>query len=129
MNSSFNLAISDLRVWVHLGCREEEKFHPQLVSIDIELDFANIPDALINDKLEDTVCYSEVTQVIQALCKDKRFNLVEHLTYEVHQVISKMLRDKVSIVSSIKVSLCKVSPPVPGIHGGVYSVYCASPAS
>ncbi len=128
MNPSFNLIVSDLRAWVHLGCREEEKFHPHLVSIDIEFSFSAPPSALVTDKLEDTVCYAEATKVIQALCQNKRFNLIEHLTHDIHQGISKTLGDGASLISTIKVSLCKVSPPVPGIQGGVYSVYCASPA-
>ena len=39
LNKLFKLSILDLRIWVHLGCTEQEKFNPQLVSLNIELYF------------------------------------------------------------------------------------------
>jgi len=122
---SFNLIVSDLRIWVHLGCGEEEKFHPQLVSINLEFNFNAPPAAMITDNLEDTVCYLKAAEAIQSLCRDKRFNLIERLAYDIHRVVSHMVADRAETISFVKVSLHKVAPPVPGVHGGVKAVYSA----
>lgn len=127
MSKTFSLIISDLRIWVHLGCAEEERVHPQLVSINIELEFKNMPLALDTDNINDTICYLEISKSIQELCKSKHFNLIEHMSMKIHETVSKTLHSNKGLISSIKVSLHKVSPPVPGLHGGVYSVYSAEP--
>lgn len=46
-----NLLISDLRVWVNLGYRAEERFYPQLVSINIDFTFKSPPLGLTPDQL------------------------------------------------------------------------------
>jgi len=128
MESKFSLLVSDLRIWVHLGCGEEEKKHPQLVSLDIEVVFSSMPDAIFTDNIDDTVCYLAISESIQQLCNQTRFNLIEYMSKEVHNSVSKALLSKFGIVSLIKVSLRKVSPPVPGLHGGVFAIYSAPPA-
>ncbi|MGL9726117.1 MAG: dihydroneopterin aldolase [Wolbachia sp.] len=119
-----NLLISDLRLWVHLGCSAAEKFHSQLVSIDIDFTFKSPPLGLTTDQLKDTICYLEVVQNIQSLVQGKQFNLIEHLTHEVYRTINNLLLQKKHIVSSAKVTTHKTAPPVPGIHGGVFFTYC-----
>ncbi|MGL9682062.1 MAG: dihydroneopterin aldolase [Wolbachia sp.] len=118
-----NLLIKDLRLWVHLGCSVEEKFHSQLVSINVDFAFKSSPVGLITDCLEDTICYLEVVQSIQSLASGKRFNLIEHFTHEVYVTISNFLIQKRHILSSIRVTTHKVAPPVPDVHGGVLFTY------
>jgi hypothetical protein len=50
LNKLLKLSILDLRIWVHLGCTEQEKFNPQLVSLNIELYFKSLPEGARNDK-------------------------------------------------------------------------------
>ncbi len=82
---------------------------------------------MITDNLEDTVCYFEVVKNIQSLCVDRRFNLIEHLNSEVYKVIEKTLGHKRSDIAEIKVVVSKISPPVPGVHGGVSFTYSDTP--
>ncbi|MDE5056158.1 dihydroneopterin aldolase [Wolbachia endosymbiont of Drosophila bicornuta] len=77
--SACNLLISDLRLWVHLGYSAEEKYHSQLVSVNIDFTFKSHHLGLTTDRLEDTICYLEVVQSIQSLVQSKQFNLIEHL--------------------------------------------------
>lgn len=119
-----NLLISDLRLWVHLGCSVEEKFSPQLVSIDVDFTFKSPPSGLTTDQLKDTICYLEVVQNIQSLVQGKQFNLIEHLTHEIYRSINNLLLRKKHIISSVKVTTHKTAPPVPGVHGGVFFTYC-----
>lgn len=119
-----NLLISDLRLWVHLGCSAEEKSSPQLVSIDVDFTFKSPPLGLTTDQLKDTICYLEVVQNIQSLVQSKQFNLIEHLTHEIYRAINNLLLRKKHIISSVKVTTHKTAPPVPGVHGGVFFTYC-----
>ncbi|MDR1139005.1 MAG: dihydroneopterin aldolase [Rickettsiales bacterium] len=119
-----NLLIRDLRLWVHLGCSAEEKFHSQLVSINVDFTFKSPPVGLITDRLEDTICYLEVVQSIQSLAQSKQFNLIEHFTRDVYIIINNLLMQKRHIISSIRVTTHKVAPPVPDVHGGVLFTYC-----
>lgn len=119
-----NLLISDLRLWVHLGCSAEEKFSSQLVSIDVDFTFKSPPLGLTTDQLKDTICYLEVVQNIQSLVQGKQFNLIEHLTHDIYRMINDLLMQKEHIISSVKVTTHKIAPPVPGVHGGVFFTYC-----
>ncbi|WP_410542541.1 dihydroneopterin aldolase [Wolbachia endosymbiont of Tetranychus urticae] len=119
-----NLLISNLRLWVHLGCSAEEKFSPQLVSIDVDFTFKSPPSGLTTDQLKDTICSLEVVQNIQSLVQGKQFNLIEHLTHEIYRAINNLLLRKKHIISSVRVTTHKIAPPVPGVHGGVFFTYC-----
>ncbi|MDG7056031.1 MAG: dihydroneopterin aldolase [Wolbachia endosymbiont of Meromenopon meropis] len=118
-----NLLIHDLQLWLHLGCSAEERFHPQLVSIDVDFIFKYPPIGFVTDRLKDTICYSEVVQSIKLLTKSKQFNLIEHFTRDIYTVISKLLIQKKHTISSIRVVTHKVAPPVPDVHGGVLFTY------
>ena len=91
------------------------------------MNFQAPPVGVINDNLEDTVCYSRLVKNIKNFCRDKKFNLVEHLTAEIYKVVNESLQQNRSLVTSINVTTHKISPPVPDIHGGVTFTYCAAP--
>ena len=112
-----------MRIWIHLGCGEAEKQNAQLVSFNINLSFKVPPIAIVTDQLDDTVCYLKLTQTIQNLCQNKRFNLIEHLVYDVHQAVVERLENNSQNITDLKVTVNKLAPPVPGIHGGVSFTY------
>ncbi|MCV3769202.1 MAG: dihydroneopterin aldolase [Wolbachia pipientis] len=124
MKSLCNLFIQDLRLWIHLGCSVEERFHSQLVSVNVDFAFRSPPLGLITDQLEDTICYLEVVQNIRSLAQSRQFNLIEHFTYNIYITISNLIMQKRHIISSIKVVTHKISPPVPDVHGGIIFTYC-----
>ena len=118
-NGVFSLSINDLRVWVHLGCSDEEKFHPQMVSFNIDINFTHAPPGVNTDLLQDAVCYLNLVETVTQHCHKNRFNLIEYLAQSVHEKISDLLALHINQLQSITVTLHKVSPPVPGVHGGV----------
>ena len=124
LDKLFKLSVLDLRIWVHLGCSDQEKFNPQLVSLNIELYFKSLPEGAANDGLEDTVCYSDLVLNVKSFCQNRKFNLVENLTREIYKVVEESLKQHRSLVSFICVTGHKISPPVPDIHGGVTFTYC-----
>ena len=108
-----------MRVWVHLGCSDEEKFHAQMVSFNINVNFTNSPLGADTDLLQDTVCYFNLVETVTLHCQEKKFNLIEYLAKSVHQKISDYLESYSHHLQSITVTLHKISPPVQGVHGGV----------
>lgn len=108
-----------MRAWAHLGCTEEEKFHPQLISITLEFDFNFPPLGMRTDRLEDTLCYLRTVENIQILVQNKRFNLIEHLANSIYEVICDLVKEENQDLLALKVIVHKVALPVPGVHGGV----------
>ncbi len=121
--SNSRLMISDLRLWAHLGCSQEERHHLQAVSIDIELVFASSPKAIETDKLEDTVCYYKITKAIEAFVASKPFHLIEHMSKGIYDVVYNIVLQ--DLLSKIEVKVSKMSPPMAGILGGVSFIYSA----
>ena len=117
------LSINDLRLWIHLGCGLEEQFNLQQVSVDIEFLFPTPPIAIETDDLSDTVCYLKVVERIQATLKQKFYHLIEHVTGSIHNDIQTELNNSKHAGINFTVTVRKVSPPVPGIHGGVTFSY------
>ena len=112
---------------MHLGCGEEEKHHPQLVSITLEFTFYSPPLGIKTDQLADAICYAGIVECVQHLVQNKRFNLIEHLAGCIHDAICNLVAEDSIPLSLLKVTVCKLAPPVPGIHGGVSFTYSAVP--
>ena len=114
------LTISDLRLWVHLGCSSEEKFHKQMVSVSINIIFTSELAACLNDNISSTICYFNLTQTIKKMVGNKPFNLIEHLAYFIQKTIkSEIQQNHNDLYYQTDVTVNKLSPPVEGIHGGV----------
>ncbi len=113
------LQINDLRLWIAIGCSEEEKALPHCVSLDISIQFKEAVLATLNDNIESTFCYAEVVNRVKELCSKKKFNLIEYLAGEVHRLVNEMIQVPVEIT----VKATKLLPPVPDIYGGVSFTY------
>lgn len=117
------LSIKDLRLWVHLGCSDEEKAHPQAISVTLKLYFIKAPLGIITDELTDSICYFQITELVQNTVSEKSFNLVEHLTYKIREAIYQHLKSIGYEDVTLKVTVDKLSPPVPNLLGGVSFSY------
>lgn len=108
---------------MHLGCSDEEKFNPQAVSFDINIEFFEAPKAIYTDNLNDSCCYYKISKNIKSFCKEKRFNLIEKLCFDVHNVVKNSV-DLVGLkIKNITVETTKLSPPIPNIYGGSCFIY------
>ena len=122
-NNYSELIISDLRLWVYLGCSSEEKHLKQPISIDINLLFAKAPTAIATDDLVDAVCYAQLTELAKLAAAEKKYNLIEHLAAKIHQAITTELITADYKDANLKVKVTKLKSPIDGIHGGVSFVY------
>ncbi len=107
-----NLNISDLRLWVHLGCSAEEKTHVQPVSIDIQLSFLTPPKGAQTDNLEETICYKHMTELAE-IAVQQPFDLIEHLAATIYQKIQQHLSKTEYSNTQLAITVHKLSPRFP----------------
>ena len=108
------LTIKGLSLSLRLGCSAEERLNPQPVEIDLTIRFETPPRGMVTDRLEDTVCYDALVGAIKEVASDREFSLIEHLANE----IITSLRRIVEAEHELRVTVRKVSPPVPEITKG-----------
>ncbi len=113
------LVINDLRLWVYLGHTAEERANQQVVRVDIKISFLRPPKALSSDKLADTYCYTNAINNTTKLVTTEKFALIEHLTNRIHESIAADLNQHGFEDAALAVTVIKLSPPVPNVHGGV----------
>ena len=126
MNNLNQLIISDLRLWVHLGCSEHEKAQPQPVSIDITIYLPNTftQQSMKTDNINHTVCYFNLIKAIKKnITRHQPFNLIESLTGCIYaSVYHDLLKLKQPDII-LEIKLAKLSPPIADLHGGTVFIY------
>ena len=105
------LTISGISLPLRLGCSAEERLNPQPVEIDLTIRFETPPRGMVTDLLEDTVGYDALVGAIKEATSDREFSLIEHVANE----ILTSLRRIVEAEHELRVTVRKVSPPVPEI--------------
>ncbi len=118
------LHLSKYEVWVSLGCSLEEQKNIQPVHFDIEIYFNMTVKGAYTDSIDEAVDYVLLTQEIKKISESQSFNLIENLTYLVHQKLLKILNQK-GYQGQLKVTGKKLRPPVQNLQGGV-SFSCQS---
>ena len=108
------LTIRGISPPLRLGYSAEERLNPQPVEIDLTIRFETPPRGMVTDRLEDTVCYDALVGAIKEVTSDREFSLIEHLANE----ILTSLRRIVESAHELRVTVRKVSPPVPEITKG-----------
>lgn len=112
---SSTLTLSDLRLWVHLGCTEEEKKHAQCVSLSFTFDFLAPVPAVETDRIEDALCYGTVSDAAKICVQGKRFDTIEYLAGCLFTALEPKVAGKAGAMS---VTVHKLTPPVESLHGG-----------
>ncbi|MCH8991298.1 MAG: dihydroneopterin aldolase [Acidobacteria bacterium] len=108
------LKIGGILLPIRLGYSADERLNPQPVEIDITIRFETPPRGMVTDRLEDTVCYDTLVSTIKEVVSDREFSLVEFLANE----IFTSLRNVVEPGNELRVTVRKVSPPLPEITKG-----------
>ena len=108
------LTIRGVLLPIRLGCSADERLNPQPVEIDLTIRFETPPRGMVTDRLEDTVSYDALVNAIKDVVSDREFSLIEHLANE----ILTSLRSVVGSEHQLRVTVRKVSPPIPEITKG-----------
>ena len=72
----------------------------------------------MSDNLEHTLCYDRLTSEIRDKINTKEFNLIEHLSYEIYQIIKSQIQNQ----AKISVHITK-DPQIQGLMDGVCFSY------
>jgi dihydroneopterin aldolase len=99
--------ISGLSLYTHHGVSDEEQKLGQRILIDVRFDIGE-PDALITDRIEDTVDYAEVCQQIALIAQTRSYRTLERLC----SVIADRLASQFG-AESVTVKVSKPEPPIP----------------
>ena len=99
--------ILGLSLYTHHGVSAAEREVGQRLVLDVRFDVGE-PDALITDRVEDTVDYGEVCQVIALIAQQRSYKTLERLC----AVIADRLSTQFG-AESVTVKASKPEPPIP----------------
>ena len=101
------IEITGLSLYTHHGVTAEERKVGQRILLDVRFE-AGEPDALITDRVEDTIDYGEVCQVIALIAQAQSYRTLERLC----AVIADRLASQFG-AEAITVKVSKPEPPIP----------------
>ena len=99
--------VNGLSLYTHHGVTAAEREIGQRLVLDVRFDVGE-PDALVTDRVEDTVDYGEVCQVIALIAQQRSYKTLERLC----AVIADRLASQFG-ADSVTVKASKPEPPIP----------------
>lgn len=108
------IKINGLELQVNLGWPSGERKKPQIVKLDVCIDFPAPPSGCVTDQLTDTYCYDALITIIKNNIAEQHFRLLERLGQEIHRVIKANLPADFLV----HIQLTK-KPPILNLTGGV----------
>ena len=99
--------IVGLSLYTHHGVTEEERKVGQRIVLDVRFDVGE-PDALITDRVEDTVDYAEVCDVANLVAQQRTYKTLERLCAAIAERIIERYK-----AHAVWVKAVKPEPPIP----------------
>src|SRR3954453_432856 len=107
IESSVEVELRSLSIFTHHGVTEAEQEIGQRLEIDVSFDVPDC-DAVLTDRLEDTVDYAEVCDIVALGATERSYKTLERLC----QVIAERLMERFAC-ESVRVRAAKPEPPLP----------------
>jgi dihydroneopterin aldolase len=104
---SVTIEITGLSLYTHHGVSEAEREIGQRLVLDIRLDIGE-SDATVTDRLEDTIDYAEVCQLVALVCQQRSHKTLERLC---STIADRLLADYE--LEGVWVKAAKPEPPIP----------------
>lgn len=101
------IEISGLSLYTHMGVSDAEREIGQRLLIDIRLDVGE-SDATITDRVEDTVDYGEVCNVVALIAQQRSYRTLERLC---GAIADRLIEDYE--VHAVWIKAAKPEPPIP----------------
>ncbi len=115
MNTTIHLR--RMEFFAYHGCRPEERLTGNYFYVDISV-VADVSKAIHSDKLEDTVNYQLIYDIVKREMAQPA-NLLEHLAGR----IAGVLREELKQVEHVTVSVAKNNPPLGGkVESAVFQI-------
>ena len=105
--SSVEVELRGLSIYTHHGVTEAEREIGQRLELDISFDVPHC-DAMLTDRLEDTVDYAEVADIVALAATERSYRTLERLA----SVIGERLMDRFGC-DLVRVRAAKPEPPIP----------------
>ncbi len=105
--SSVEVEIRGLSIYTHHGVTDAEQEIGQRLDFDLTFDVPEC-DAVLTDRVEDTVDYSEVCDIVALAATERSYRTLERLC----QVVADRLMERFDC-ESVQVRAAKPEPPLP----------------
>jgi len=107
VQSSVEVEVRGLSIYTHHGVTDAEQEVGQRMEFDLTLEVPHC-DAVLTDRVEDTVDYSEVCDIVALAATERSHRTLERLC----QVVAERLMERFEC-ESVRVRAAKPEPPVP----------------
>ncbi len=104
---SVQVEIRGLSIYTHHGVSDAEQEVGQRLEFDLTFDVPD-SDAVLTDRVEDTVDYSQVCDIVALAATEKSYRTLERLCH----VVAERLMERFDC-DSVQVRAAKPEPPVP----------------
>ncbi len=105
--SRVEVELRGLSIYTHHGVTEAEREIGQRLEFDVSFDVPDC-DAVLTDRLDDTVDYAEVCDIVALAATERSYRTLERLC----QVVGQRLMDSFGC-DSVRVRAAKPEPPIP----------------
>jgi 7,8-dihydroneopterin aldolase/epimerase/oxygenase len=105
--SVVEVELRGLSIYTHHGVTEAERELGQRLEIDVTFDVPDC-DAVLTDRVEDTIDYDEVADIVALAATERSYRTLERLNH----VIAERLMDRYGC-DSVRVRSAKPEPPLP----------------
>ncbi|CAN5246343.1 dihydroneopterin aldolase [soil metagenome] len=106
-DSTVEVELRGLSVYTHHGVSDAEQEVGQRLELDISFDVPDC-DAVLTDRIDDTVDYAEVADLVVLAATERSYRTLERLA----QVIGERLAERYSC-ERVRVRAAKPEPPLP----------------
>lgn len=107
IESSAEIEIRGLSIYTHHGVSEAEQEVGQRLEFDLSFDVPDC-DAMLTDRLEDTIDYGRVCDIVALAATERSYKTLERLA----QVVGERLMQQYGC-ESVRVRAAKPEPPLP----------------
>jgi 7,8-dihydroneopterin aldolase/epimerase/oxygenase len=107
IDSSAEIELRGLSIYTHHGVSEAEQEVGQRLEFDISFDVPDC-DAVLTDRLEDTVDYGAVCDIVTRAATERSYRTLERLA----QVVGERLMERYGC-ETVRVRAAKPEPPLP----------------
>ena len=106
-DSTVEVELRGLSIYTHHGVSEAEQEVGQRLEIDVSFDVPDC-DAVLTDRLEDTVDYAQVCDIVVLAATERSYRTLERLAH----VIGERLAERFGC-EHVRVRAAKPEPPLP----------------
>lgn len=107
IESRVEVDLRGISIYTHHGVSEAEQEVGQRLEFDLSFDVPDC-DAVLTDRIEDTVDYSEVCDIVALAATERSYRTLERLA----QVVGERLIERYGC-QSVRVRAAKPEPPLP----------------